>query len=310
MKWLHLKLQATKQQAHAWSEYCSEIGAIAVSLEDGSNQPLFNEPSPITQLQPEQPLWDKVNIIALFDANIDPIQTKLQLAKIIDSQALQSASFEILADQDWVKSVQDNFQPIQCSDNLWICPSWAEVPDPTAINIFLDPGMAFGTGSHPTTALCIQWLANNIHNNSCIIDYGCGSGILAIAASKLGASNVYATDIDPNAVQTCLANAKQNLESWQHFVCTLPQQMPTNIQADILIANILANPLLELAPKFYNLIKPGGKIVLSGILNNQVQLIQNTYSEWFSDFTVQYSAEWACIVAQKIVRCNINQDIE
>jgi len=182
--------------------------------------------------------------------------------------------------------------------NLWICPSWCEMPDPTAINIILDPEQAFGTGTHPTTALCLEWIANNINSGDVVVDYGCGSGILAIAAVKMGATKVYGTDIDRLCLEVSNNNAQKNHVSADNFITCLPEQMPA-IKADVMIANILAQPLVGLAPTLAALLKPQGKLVLSGILAEQADMVIQGYRPWFEDFEVQQQAEWVRITVSK-----------
>lgn len=187
-------------------------------------------------------------------------------------------------------------QPMFFGNNLWVCPSWSVIPDPNAINIMLDPEMAFGTGAHATTALCLEWLAQHIKPGQTVVDYGCGSGILGIAAAKLGATKVYATDIDPLALEISLANAEKNSVDMSSFSTFLPDQMPAVI-VDVVVANILAQPLMTLAPILANYLQSGGFLVLSGILAEQGTGLIDHYAEWFEAFTVQSNDSWSLITA-------------
>ena len=203
---------------------------------------------------------------------------------------------------DGVRLTLDRFQPIQFGDRLWICPSWQKPVEPNAVNVILDPGLAFGTGSHPTTALCLEWLEKNKVKDCTVIDYGRGSGILGIAAYKLGAAKVYAVDHDPNALDSALNNARQNDIQGNDFIALLPENMQIE-PADIVIANILAGPLLALCDQLASLTKPGGYIVLSGILANQVQNITKSYNVWYNVNQPVFKDEWALLEG---IRANNN----
>jgi len=290
MNWLQLNLATTKNKVDAWSDALLEAGAVAISLEADDDQAIF-------ELTPDhKPLWDKLRLIALFPEDTDPVFVQSQLASNIDIEILAASTWKKIVEQDWLHKWKEDLKPMLFADKLWICPSWCEIPDPTAINIILDPEQAFGTGSHPTTALCLEWIAQNIQPGDIVIDYGCGSGILAIAAAKMEASITYGTDIDPLCLEVSNSNALKNNVSGDQFITCLPEQMPT-IKADVMIANILAHPLVELAPTLATLLKPNGKLVLSGILVEQASMVQDGYSKWFHNFEIQAQNEWVRITA-------------
>src|SRR5260221_347264 len=259
MSWIQLTITADITEAEHISELLNQLGAVAVTFHNAGQPPIF-EPELHTT-----PLWNRTQVIGLFDADANIKIILQQLKKNIYPTTFNSHQVEILANKDWIREYQQNFQPLKFGKNLWVCPSWHKIPDPNAVNIILDPGLAFGTGTHATTALCLEWLETHIKNSDVVIDYGCGSGILGIAALKLGANRTYAIDIDPQALTAVENNRTSNQLSEEQLPVFLPQQLPP-VKADILIANILAKPLIELAAIFSPLIKPHGKLVLSGIL--------------------------------------------
>ncbi|OMH30242.1 50S ribosomal protein L11 methyltransferase [Motiliproteus sp. MSK22-1] len=289
MPWLQMKLDIQPDQASAYEELLLALGSCAVTLEDGADQPLFEPDLGST------PLWDKTRITGLFDAEADlaKIQTGLQQGhqQIAPSLPFPACKTEILEDKDWVREWMDSFHPMQFGQRLWVCPSWKDVPDPSAANLMLDPGLAFGTGTHPTTALCLEWLDKQDCQDKLVIDYGCGSGILGIAALLLGATKLLATDIDPQALQATQANADRNTIDASQLELCYPDKMP-NVTADILVANILAGPLVELAPTLAALVKPDGFIALSGVLQSQVDELIEAYAPWFTLEPVCNREEW------------------
>lgn len=284
MPWLQLKLDNPAEQAELISELLTNLGAAAVTFEDGADQPLF-EPDP-----GETKLWNNTRIIGLFDANNDMPALIAELKTALGPQAPQQFHINPVEDKDWERAWMDNFKPIRFGKNLWICPSWHTPDDPKAVNVMLDPGLAFGTGTHPTTALCLEWLDAHPPKGLEVIDYGCGSGILAIAAALLGAKQIDAVDHDPQAILATQDNAKKNDVS-NIINALLPSQFKAK-QADLILANILANPLLELAPYFANIVKSGGQIVLSGILAEQADQIIQRYSSWFELQPAVQRQEW------------------
>lgn len=277
--WLQLIIEANLQQAEALSDHLSEFGALSVCLQDAADQPVY-EPALHTT-----PLWKQTRVVGLFEPDTDMPTVLARLAAA--NGELPPHRVEVLQDQDWVRVSLQDFHPMRFGRRLWICPSWEHPPEPEAVNIFLDPGLAFGTGTHPTTALCLEWLdaQDSLTGRTCL-DYGCGSGILALAAGKLGASDIWAVDNDPQALQATHENAGKN----QVILHTaLPEQLPS-MRVDILLANILANPLRDLAEHFAQLVHPGGAVVLSGILAEQKEEVRSTYLPYFEmDPTVEKS---------------------
>jgi ribosomal protein L11 methyltransferase len=281
-----------------------EIGALSVTVEDDAaggydENPLYGEPG----LSPEVQAWDRSSVTALFNPEIDDSDAANFIPELLAS--LQDAGFnlpppqeKIVQEQDWVRLTQSQFAPIQIGERIWVVPSWHEAPtDPNAICLAVDPGLAFGTGSHPTTHLCLLWLEQNTQlQNQSLLDYGCGSGILAIAAAKLGCNPVVGTDIDPQAMVAARSNAEIN-NTVISFV--LPNENAVELAAetkyDIVMANILANPLQVLAPALVNKIRPGGKIVLSGVLARQAEGVIATYSQWLTLSVWKESEGWVCL---------------
>jgi ribosomal protein L11 methyltransferase len=275
MPWLQLILEAHPDDAEQLSDALSELGASAVTLQDGADQPLY-EPPP-----GETPLWSDTRVIGLFAADTDMADITRQLAQVTGLDPLPPWRVSPLEDKDWEREWMDRFQPMCFGAKLWICPSWHTPPHPEAINILLDPGLAFGTGTHPTTALCLQWLDahSDLIRQTPVIDYGCGSGILAVAAALLGAEHVWAVDNDPQALIATRDNAEKNHVSDKISVMS-PEALP-QMQAGVLLANILAQPLLSLADRFRDHLLPGGHIVLSGILDHQAAMVSERYATDF-----------------------------
>jgi ribosomal protein L11 methyltransferase len=270
MPWLILHIDSDQDHCEAIEDAMLASGASAVTLQDNADQPLF-EPDPGTT-----PLWRKLQISGLYDASteIEPIVEQMRSR---DELAIGQHRVEILEDKDWVRSWMDSYQPMPMGQRLWICPSWLQPPDASAVNLILDPGMAFGTGTHPTTSMCLQWLDAATLDGKTVIDYGCGSGILAIAALLLGADSAIATDNDPQAIAATRSNAERNQVASESLQLCYPRDMVDAAAADILLANILAGTLSTLAPKITPLIKIGGQIVLSGILQQQTGQVMEAY---------------------------------
>jgi len=287
MSWVQLKLHIASPLAERLEAILSELGAAAVTMEDAEDQPLFEPPVGTT------PLWDNTIVTGLFPADTDAGALVEQIRPRLGDIPLPEWRVEILEDRDWVRSWMDNFKPMCFGKRLWICPSTYEQPEPDAINILLDPGLAFGTGTHPTTAMCMTWLDEFPPEGKTVIDYGCGSGILALAAGKLGAQTIWAVDNDPQALLATRSNSEQNKLSHVIQTC-LPEQFEA-VQADVLLANILAGPLHQLASLFAERVKPGGKLVLSGLLDNQAEAIMQTYRAWFDISLYKQVEEWVCL---------------
>ncbi len=269
MSWQQLSVTTQKSSVEALSDLISELGAVSVTYLDAEDHPVY-EPKPGETL-----IWDQTRIVGLFslDCDLDLIQSVI--CKQFNYIPLQNWQIERLKEQIWERAWMDHYQPMKFGNKLWVCPTEQEINEPGSTCLTLDPGLAFGTGTHPTTAMCLEWLAEQPVNQLDIIDYGCGSGILAIAGLLLGARHAYGIDIDPQAITATQANAEKNKVSAK-LDCLLPDGK-INFQADIVVANILAKPLVSLAPEIIALIKPGGRLVLSGILNEQTDSVLQSY---------------------------------
>lgn len=290
MSYLQASIPVAEQSAEALSDALMEQGALSVAIEDAhagtaQEQEIFGEPD-----MPQQQLWQQSMVVALFDGDADADAIIRDAAQSVDL-VIGEYQLATLEEQDWVRLTQSQFDPIQISERLWITPTWHEMPDANAINLRLDPGLAFGTGSHPTTHLCLQWLDNHLQGGESVLDYGCGSGILAIAALKLGAGTAVGVDIDPQAITASLDNAAQNQVPATFY---LPDALPAG-QFDVVVANILANPLRMLGEMLAGRTKAGGRIVLSGILAEQVEEMNSIYAQWFDMQTAVTDNGWACL---------------
>lgn len=281
MAWQQIHLQCANSQVEMAETFLMEAQALSIVMEDAGDQPLF-EPMP-----GESPLWDDVIITAIFDASLDINFEEVahQIAAQVDASRVWLSEVE---DKNWEREWMKNYHPIECANNLWIVPNWITPPKPEATNIIMDPGLAFGTGYHATTRLCLDWLTEQDLTGKTIIDYGCGSGILGIAALLLGAKQVYSVDIDPQAVIATNQNADRNqvADKLQAFLpeafTDFCEQNENILPADIITANILAKPLISLCPYFATLIKQDGKIVLSGLIESQLSEVNAVYNEFFS----------------------------
>jgi len=291
MAWIQLRLNSTNEKAESISDFLEELGSVSVTFMDSQDTPIF-EPLP-----GETRLWGNTDVIALFDAETDmqPILTALQGSRLLDDDF--AYKIEQIEDKDWEREWMDNFHPMQFGQRLCICPRWREIPDPNAVNVMLDPGLAFGTGTHPTTALCLEWLDSLDLAGKTVIDFGCGSGILAIAALKLGAKSAIGIDIDPQAILASRNNAEANgvADRLQLF---LSDEKPTDLKADVVVANILAGPLKELYPIISQLVKPQGDLGLSGILETQAQSVCDAYAQTFDLAPVAVREEWCRITGK------------
>lgn len=299
MPWIQIKLNANNDNAETIGDMLMEdTGALSVTFLDAKDTPVF-EPLP-----GETRLWGDTDVLALYDAEAD---TDTIVAQIKASQLLpESFSYKVeqIEDKDWEREWMDNFHPMKFGSRLWICPSWKEIPDPDAVNVMLDPGLAFGTGTHPTTALCLEWLEGLDLSGKTVIDFGCGSGILAIAAIKLGAKQVIGVDIDPQALLASKDNAQRNGVENQLEVY-LPQNQPDNLSADIVVANILAGPLKELSPVIQSLVRPGGQLAMSGVLETQAEDVANFYRNQFDIDPIIENNEWCRISGRKNTTANV-----
>ncbi|WP_111657413.1 50S ribosomal protein L11 methyltransferase [Isoalcanivorax indicus] len=270
MAWLQVHIPSTASQAEAVEDALLALGAQAVTLADAADQPLFEPPLGAT------PLWRETIISALFDADTDTDALLTGLTAQL-GEAPADYRMEQLADQAWERAWMDDFKPMQFGERLWIVPSWAEPISGDAVNLRLDPGLAFGTGTHETTAMCLRWLDGADLTGKTVLDFGCGSGVLAIAALLLGAERVLACDIDPQALMATRENAALNGVAHRLDAC-LPGDLPTSATFDLVIANILAGPLVELAPQLLGFCGPGSELVLSGILAEQADNVEAAYT--------------------------------
>ncbi|WP_237386519.1 50S ribosomal protein L11 methyltransferase [Xenorhabdus sp. Sc-CR9] len=292
MPWIQLRLNTTGQQAEALGDELVESGAVSVTFQDSHDTPIF-EPLP-----GETRLWGDTDIIGLYDAETDMKEVVSQLEQVPLLGKGFTHKIEQLEDKDWEREWMDNFHPMLFGKRLWICPSWREVPESDAVNVMLDPGLAFGTGTHPTTSLCLQWLDGLELEGKTVIDFGCGSGILAIAALKLGAKQAIGIDIDPQAIQASRDNAERNGVSDQ-LTLYLSKDQPKDLECDIVIANILAGPLRELAPIIGSLPKSGGFLGLSGVLASQAEGVAQAYDNEFVIDPIAEQEEWCRITGIK-----------
>lgn len=284
-------LRTDARAADALSDALLAQGALSVSVEDASagtagETPLYGEPG-----MPVETAWPQSLINALCEQCTDPAQLITAACARIGLAQSPDYRVEPVIEQDWVRRSQSQFEPLRISDKLWIVPSWATAPEPGATNLVLDPGLAFGTGSHPSTRLCLQWLERTIRGGERVLDYGCGSGILAIAAMRLGASVALGVDVDPQALPAARANAERNGVN-ARFINT---ETAPDFQADLVVANILANPLILLAPLLAGLAGKGGRIALSGILETQTEGVMAAYAPWFVMRVGDRDGDWALL---------------
>ena len=290
MAWTAVSFTVDGNEADAWSDALLEAGALSVDVTDALagtplETPQFGEPGESTP-----GAWSRNVVAAMFVSGPDPLEI------IADAAAARGwpvpvARVSNVEEQDWVRLTQSQFEPIRISDRMWILPSWHQAIDPGAINLVIDPGLAFGTGSHPTTRLCLQWLSANVDADVRVLDYGCGSGILAIAAKRLGAGDVTGTDVDSQALDASRANAAINQVE---CVFVEPERLGHETY-DVIVANILTNPLRMLAPAIAGRVRGGGRIVLSGILADQAPSVIEAYSPWFNMDLWRVDDGWAAL---------------
>jgi ribosomal protein L11 methyltransferase len=295
MSWIQLKLDVTAEQAEAAGEVCLAHGAVAVTLRDAQNTPVL-EPSP-----GETRLWGQTEVVALYHEGSDLAAVVAVLEATLASGQRLNLVVEHVADRAWARDALAHWAPQRFGDRLWICPSWQSVADREAVTVMLDPGLAFGTGSHPTTALCLSWLATHHLKDKRVVDFGCGSGILAIAALKLGALSALGIDQDPQALEASRDNAQRNGVA-DRLLLLVAEAPPAGFSADVVLANILAEPLKQLAPKIARMVRPGGQLVLSGILTDQVEAVLAAYTPYHFTFDpIQQQEGWYCLSAVAIM---------
>ncbi|MFQ3187877.1 MAG: ribosomal protein L11 methyltransferase [Gammaproteobacteria bacterium] len=285
MAWWQLSVQSSATELEQTENSLLELGAVAITLSDAKDEPLY-EPLP-----GDTPIWQHSIVTGLFTQKQSLEALYDGLIQRLPEHQIHTAKKTVVDDQDWSRVHLQYFKPIQCAEKLWVVPSWHEAPDPSAVNIQLDPGLAFGTGGHATTALCLSWLGQHDIQKKSVIDYGCGSGILAIAAYKLGADELHSVDIDPQALDASRENARRNDIDPTLLNISLPEDFNSE-PVDLLIANILSGPLVEFAPKFAELVKPGGQILLSGILETQANDIKQAYLPYFELDPICVKEDW------------------
>lgn len=291
MSWIQIRVHASQDQVSQVEDALLAAGAVAVTLQDDADQPI---------LEPElgtTPVWDKTQLLGLFSANEnsdDLLNAFRHNYQQHNDSGLPDHKLEILEDKDWVRAWMDDYQPMSFGQRLWVCPSWKTPPQPNAVNLMLDPGLAFGTGTHPTTALCLSFLDQEVSGGEHIIDYGCGSGILGIAALLLGAQQMTGIDIDPQALTATKDNAERNQVNTERYRVYLPEDAPRQ-PGDIMVANILAGPLQSLAADIASLTRAGGKLALSGLLAEQAESVSQCYSQWFTMNTPKQLDGWVLL---------------
>ena len=291
MSWVSVAVELDPAQAEALADALVDLGAVSVDITDadagtGREMPAFDEPGEAKALG-----WERCCVNVLFEQHADHRRILRAACDRVGVTVPADVQTRVVADQDWVSATQRQFAPMQVSQRLWVVPSWADSPDPAAINLRLDPGLAFGTGSHPTTRQCLHWLDDHMCPGWSVLDYGCGSGILAIAAKKLGAGRVVGVDIDPNAINASVANATRNGVEVEF---ALPDGVSEGV-FDVVVANLLARPLRVLAPLLTARTRVGGSIVLAGILEGQVAAVREAYAD-SAELAVVYPSEgWVCL---------------
>jgi ribosomal protein L11 methyltransferase len=293
MTWLQLRLDTNPAQLEALEDLMLATGSVAVTLEDNADQPVL-EPA-----VGKTPLWNQTRLTGLYmaDTDMDKVLAQFPPALLSDS----NHRVEILEDKDWEREWMQHYQPMQFGESFWVCPSWIAPPDPSATNLLLDPGLAFGTGTHPTTALCLSELAGMTLTGNHVVDYGCGSGILAVAALLLGADSVLAVDYDPQALDASKENAKRNQMSPTSLRVALPEDVDFDTDsgaAELVIANILAGPLMALSDTLLALLKPGGTLLLSGLITSQSEQLCSHYSPHIQLRVASERDGWVCLRGQ------------
>lgn len=286
MPWHQISVVTNEATAPKLADCFSELGAVSVTYMDADDEPVY-EPA-----IGETKIWSRTRVISLYELSADPVKLKTQVSESFKQEPLSHWAIEKIEDQVWEHAWMEHYRPMKFAEKLWVCPSGQECEEENTVCLILDPGLAFGTGTHPTTALCLEWLASHDLRDKTVIDYGCGSGILAIAAVLLGAKKACAIDIDPQAITATLVNAEKNQVQDKVFAYHLEQFQQAPVKADIVLANILAKPLITLSAQLSGLLSPQGQLVLSGILVEQTETVLNAYKPYLSlDDNVQ-QADW------------------
>ena len=303
MSWTEIVIEVARIHAEALSDALMDAGALSVSVEDAdegtdAEQPLFGEPG----MEPEQAAWERSRVVALASAGDDYAAIVAQAAARVRLTPTPAYTLRDVADQDWVRLTQSQFEPIHIGKNIWVVPSWHDAPDPNGLILELDPGLAFGTGSHPTTRLCMEWLEVHAPQGLSVLDYGCGSGILAMVAKKLGAAEVIGVDIDPQAIESANDNSSRNHCEIKYY---LPEKFDQTVQQqsfDIVVANILSGPLQQMATMLSGRVAPGGALVLSGVLAEQAEAVAAAYAP-FIPLTVWAEQEgWVALSGTRVTQ--------
>ncbi|HIH2749375.1 50S ribosomal protein L11 methyltransferase [Burkholderia aenigmatica] len=296
MSYRELVVELAREHAEALSDALLELGALSVSVEDADadtpdEQPLFGEPG----LVPDRTAWQHSRVVALLAADHEPAVLLAAAANEIGVADTPAFTVREVEEQDWVRLTQSQFEPIPIGERIWVVPSWHDAPDPDALILELDPGLAFGTGSHPTTRLCMEWLEQSVKPGQSVLDYGCGSGILAILAKKCGANPVIGIDIDPQAVESARQNSERNRAEVTYG---LPDACPDG-EFDIVVANILSNPLKLMASMLASKVKPGGRIALSGVLARQADEVAAVYAHYVDISVWREHEGWVCLAGTR-----------
>ncbi|AXV64326.1 MULTISPECIES: 50S ribosomal protein L11 methyltransferase [Pseudoalteromonas] len=291
MAWIQIRINANADNAEMISDLLMDTGSASVTYVDAKDTPIYEPKLGTVQL------WADTTVIGLYDANhdMDSVVAVLKAEPTLADKLVYK--IEQLEDKDWEREWMDNFHPIKFGERLWICPSWRDIPEPDAVNVLLDPGLAFGTGTHATTALCLKWLESQDLTGKTVVDFGCGSGILGIAAIKLGAERMIGIDIDPQAIEASRDNAERNGVA-DKLEVYLPEDQP-DFSADVVVANILAQPLKELHEVILGLLKPNGKIAMSGILEEQAQSVADVYAPFLALDEIAVEGEWTRVSGTK-----------
>ncbi len=300
MSWIEIVIEVVRTDAEALSDALIEAGALSVSVEDAdlgteAEQPLFGEPG----MEPTEAAWEHSRVVALTEADADHAALLATAAQAcgIDPARLPH-TLRTVADQDWVRLTQSQFEPIHIGKNIWVVPSWHAAPDPAALVLELDPGLAFGTGSHPTTRLCMEWLEAHAPVGASVLDYGCGSGILAMVAKKLGAASVLGVDIDPQAIASARENSDRNQCAIDYY---LPEEFAAAANGrrfDVVVANILSSPLKLMAPMLAGRVAAGGALVLSGVLARQAEEVCAAYAPFIGMTVAAEHDGWVALAGQ------------
>jgi ribosomal protein L11 methyltransferase len=297
MAWVEILIEVARDHAENLSDALMDAGALSVSVEDAdegtdAEKPLFGEPG----MEITERAWERSRVVALADTDIDHAALVAEAAASIKLVTVPSFTTRSVEEQDWVRLTQSQFEPIHIGKNIWVVPSWHEIPDPQALVLELDPGLAFGTGSHPTTRLCMEWLEAHAPSNLSVLDYGCGSGILAMVAKKLAANKVVGVDIDPQAIESANFNAERNQCDIEF---SLPEAFgdtyPSTHQFDVVVANILSSPLKLMAPMLSGRVAEGGALILSGVLARQAEEVAAAYAPFIELSVWQEREGWVAL---------------